>query len=168
VGPAILGSSNVSDDGKNDNYTTTSSIVFQIGKEGIGYLLIADKLGGFNGQIFSAPVCNAGAYGGTAYAAPYLYVPCRDGLVSLYLQPYSSFTVRWRGPVFQSGPPIVAGGLVWTIDLDNGNLYAFDQSTGKILFQKNLGDVTHFSTSSSAHGQIFVPASNRILSFSIK
>jgi outer membrane protein assembly factor BamB len=203
VGPTVLDDNNNSDYGKNhDNYTTTS-VVFQIGKEGIGYLLRSNKLGEINGQMFSDHVCDRGAYGGTAYAPPYLYVPCRDGLVALYLQSsaadsnnattggsappgttggsssianeskgsnvYSSFTVRWRGPPFWAGPPIVANGLVWTINIDNGELYAFDQSTGKILFQeRNLGDVAHFSTPSSSHGRIFVAASNKIVSFSIK
>jgi outer membrane protein assembly factor BamB len=204
---------NVSDDGKNHNNYTTPSVILQIGKEGIGYLLSGDKLGGINGEIFSAPVCDRGAYGGTAYAAPYLYVPCREGLVALYLQSaadsnntttggsglpanttgggianesetsnsdgndysehggsnaYSSFIVRWTGPRFQAGPPIVADGIVLTIDINKGELYAFDQSTGKILFQEDLGDVVHFSTPSSSHGQIFVAASNKIMSFSIK
>jgi outer membrane protein assembly factor BamB len=212
VGPTILDNI-VSYDGKNHNNYTASSVIFQIGKEGIGYLLRGDKLGGINGQIFSAPVCDRGAYGGTAYAAPYLYVSCRDGLVAPYLQSaagpnnttttgsstppgttttgggianesktnksdddsdhrgsnaYSSFTVRWRGPPFWAGPPIIADGLVWAININNGQLYAFDQSTGKILFQENLSDVTHFSTPSSSHGQIFVAASNKIVSFSIK
>jgi outer membrane protein assembly factor BamB len=210
VGPAVL-DNNVSDDGKNHNNYTATSVVFQIGKEGIGYLIRGDKLGGINGEIFSAHVCDRGAYGGTAYAAPYLYVPCREGLVALYLQSaadsnntttggsalpgtttgggianesktsksdddsdhrgsnaYSSFIIRWMGPPFWAGPPIVADGLVWAININNGQLYAFDQSTGKILFQENLGDVTHFSTPSSSHGQIFVAASNKIVSFSIK
>jgi outer membrane protein assembly factor BamB len=182
VGPTIL-DNNVSDNSKNhNNYTTTTSEVFQIGKEGIGYLISADKLGGINGQIFSAPVCDRGAYGGTAYAAPYLYVPCRDGLAALYLQSaansnnnntagsnaYSSFIVKWMGPRFEAGAPIVADGVVWTIDINKGQLYALDQSTGKILFQENLGGVTHFSTPASSHDQIFVAASNKIVSFSIK
>jgi outer membrane protein assembly factor BamB len=212
VGPTVL-DNNVSDDSKNHNNYTASSVIFQIGKEGIGYLLSGDKLGGINGEIFSAPVCDRGAYGGTAYAAPYLYVPCREGLVALELQSaagsnnttnggsglpgnttsgsianesetsnsdghddsdhgganaYSSFIVRWTGPRFHAGPPIVADGVVLAIDINKGELYAFDQSTGKILFQEDLGDVVHFSTPSSSHGQIFVAASNKIMSFSIK
>jgi len=174
VGPSILGDSNISDQEMNlTHYTNNTDTVFQIGKEGIGYLLRGDKLGGNNGQIFSAHVCDKGAYGGTAYAAPYLYVPCRDGLVALYLQSptasdsnnYSSFTVRWTGPSFNAGPPIVADGLVWTVNINNGQLVAFDQSTGNILFQQSLGGVAHFSTPSSSHGKIFVAASNKILSF---
>jgi outer membrane protein assembly factor BamB len=173
VGPSILGDSNISDQDMNDTDFTSNSTIFQIGKEGIGYLLRGDELGGNNGQIFSAPVCEKGAYGGTAYAAPYLFVPCRDGLVALYLQSataadsnnYSSFTVRWTGPSFNAGPPIVADGLVWTVNINKGQLVAFDQSMGKILFQQSLGDVAHFSTPSSSHGKIFVAASNKILSF---
>ncbi|MDQ3836163.1 MAG: PQQ-binding-like beta-propeller repeat protein [Thermoproteota archaeon] len=173
VGPSILGDSNISDQEMNrTHYTNNTSTIFQIGKEGIGYLLRGDKLGGNNGQIFSAPVCEKGAYGATAYASPYLYVPCRDGLVALYLQSaaadsnnYSSFTVKWTGPSSNAGPPIVADGLVWTVNINKGQLVAFDQSTGKILFQQSLGDVAHFSTPSSSHGKIFVAASNKILSF---
>jgi outer membrane protein assembly factor BamB len=136
-----------------------------------------------NGQVFSAPVCDGGAYGGTAYVAPYLYVACRDGWVSLNLlhsstqantnaknsinSTYSSFTVKWHGPQFWAGPPIVADGLVWTVDINNGDLYAFDQVNGNILFHENLGQVTHFASPSSAHGRIFVPANDRIVSLSI-
>ncbi len=226
VGPAIL-DNDIGDNGKNDtNYiTNTTSVVFQIGKEGVGYLLRGDKLGGINGQVFSAAICGRGAYGGTAYAAPYLYVPCRDGLVALYLQSsvgsntnnntattigdsespgtagsalvdtnknssngdnggagsasdddppnsnisngtYSSFIVKWRGPSFRAGPPIVADGLVWTVNINKGILYAFDQSTGNIAFQQDLGNAVHFTSPSSSHGKIFVAASNKVMSFS--
>ncbi|MBD0327964.1 MAG: hypothetical protein ICV68_16160, partial [Pyrinomonadaceae bacterium] len=193
VGPTVLdnnNNNNLTDDGENHNNPTGSSEIFQIGKEGIGYLIRGDKLGGINGVLFSAPVCDEGAYGGTAYAAPYLYVPCREGLVAVYLQsaaddsnnntaattsgndhsgsiPYSSFIVKWKGPSFRAGPPIIADGLVWAVNTNKGQLYAFDPSTGKILFQEDLGDVVHFSTPSSSHGQVFVAATNKILSFSI-
>lgn len=184
VGPSVLSDNNIiSEDGKNHDNTTDTSEVFQIGKEGIGYLLNGDKLGGIDGEIFSANVCDKGAYGGTAYAAPYLYVPCSEGLVALYLQSaddsnntiasgsnaYSSFMVKWTGPSLRLGPPIVADGLVWAIDINKGQLYAFDQSTGGLKFQEDLGgDVVHFSTPSSSQGQIFVAALNKVLSFSIK
>ena len=70
VGPSVLSDNNIiSEDGKNHDNTTDTSEVFQIGKEGIGYLLNGDKLGGIDGEIFSANVCDKGAYGGTAYAA---------------------------------------------------------------------------------------------------
>jgi hypothetical protein len=63
-----------------------SNFIFQIGKEGIGYLLDAKKLGGIGGQLFSAQVCNGpygGAFGGLAFSPPYLIVPCAGGIVTL-------------------------------------------------------------------------------------
>ena len=53
--------------------------LFQIGKQGVGYLLNTQDLGGIGGQEFSAPVCN-GSYGGTAQAGSLLFVPCTNGL----------------------------------------------------------------------------------------
>jgi outer membrane protein assembly factor BamB len=172
TGPALLGNHN-------------DSSVFQAGKQGIGYILSSAGLD----EIFSAPICSGGAYGGTAYAAPYLYVPCRDGLVSLQLHDtpsqkttstetlqsaaansnYTSFSVIWKSPPFWSGPPIVAGGLVWTIDLDNSILYAFQETSGKVAFRYELGSPeNHFLTPSASRGQIFVPLSDKIMSFSLK
>jgi outer membrane protein assembly factor BamB len=192
VGPTVLDNNNNSNENGNHDNSIGSSEIFQIGKEGIGYLIRGDKLGGINGELFSAPVCDEGAYGGTAYAPPYLYVPCREGLAAVYLQsaaddsnnntaaattsskdhgssnPYSSFIVKWKGPSFRAGPPIIADRLVWAVDTNKGQLYAFDPSTGKILFQEDLGAVVHFTTPSSSHGQVFVAATNKIMSFSVK
>jgi outer membrane protein assembly factor BamB len=194
VGPTVLDNNNNNNSNENGNHDNSigSSEIFQIGKEGIGYLIRGDKLGGINGELFSAPVCDEGAYGGTAYAPPYLYVPCREGLAAVYLQsaaddsnnntaaattssndhgssnPYSSFIVKWKGPSFRAGPPIIADRLVWAVDTNKGQLYAFDPSTGKILFQEDLGAVVHFTTPSSSHGQVFVAATNKIMSFSVK
>ncbi|HLQ03927.1 MAG TPA: PQQ-binding-like beta-propeller repeat protein, partial [Nitrososphaerales archaeon] len=63
VGPSLLG----------------PDLLFQIGKDGLGYLLNESRLGGVGGQLFTSRVCGS-AYGGNAYAPPYLYVPCTDGL----------------------------------------------------------------------------------------
>ncbi len=139
--------------------------IFQIGKEGVGFLLKLDLLGGIGGQTYAAHVCS-GAYGGIATAPPYLYVPCRDGLVALNVSlSGASFSVAWRGPGFNAGPPIVAGGVVWTIDTSNGKLYGLDAHTGQVLFTVAVGPVAHFSTLSSADGRIFVPGGKRILCF---
>jgi outer membrane protein assembly factor BamB len=194
IGPSILSNNHyIVSDGSMENQSnnsTDTSEIFQIGKEGVGYLLNGYDLGGIDGQIFSAQVCDEGAFGGTAYAGPYLYVPCREGLVALYLQsavgsnnnnntaasgsnnnndnPYSTYSVKWKGPSFNAGPPIVANGIVWSVDIENGQLYGFDQYTGETKFQEDLGKVVHFTTPSSSHGQLFVAASNNVLSFSVK
>ncbi len=150
VGPTIL-----------DNQT-----IFQIGKQGVGYLLNTSDLGGVGGQEFSAKVCSGGAYGGTAYADQLLFVPCSGGLVSLAMNLSSStshsFAKLWEGPGFRAGPPIVAGNAVWVIDTDGGTLYALNENSGNTLFSYKIGSVAHFSTPSSADGRIFVAADNAI------
>jgi outer membrane protein assembly factor BamB len=146
-----------------------SDFIFQIGKDGIGYLLDAKRLGGVGGQVFSAQVCGlyGGAYGGLAYSPPFLFVPCNDGIVALEtnLQSNPSFTVIWRGPNFVSGPPVVAGNAVWTLDINRGLIYAFSLKEGQILFKDTVGYTVHFTTPSVGDGQIFVPANRRVVSY---
>jgi len=141
-----------------------SGLLFQIGKSGTGYLLGTDHLGGIGGQVYSAPVCS-GAYGGTAYQAPYVYVPCRDGLVAIKIDPTPSFTSAWRGPSFNAGPPIVAGGEVWTLDLSQGTLYGFDPASGETRYRESVGSVSHFTTPAAGEGQLFITASTQVVAF---
>lgn len=143
-----------------------SKLLFQIGKEGTGYLLNADKLGGIGGQAYSAHVC-AGAYGGLAYSAPYVLVPCRDGVVALTVDLGStpSFNVVWRSANFVAGPPIIAGNAVWTVDVRNGMMYALGLQNGLVLFQDKIGPVTHFTSLSAGDGQIFVSGGRQVLAY---
>jgi outer membrane protein assembly factor BamB len=153
TGPALLG----------------SNTVFQIGKEGVGYLMDENRLGGVGGEVFNSKVCS-GAFGGTSYAPPYLYVPCTDGLVALRVSLGSSrsFTVAWRSPTFQAGPPIIVAGAVWTIDTASGELYAFNGTNGQVIFKNHIGQVAHFSTPSSGDGQVFVVAEDKVISFTFE
>ena len=156
VGPALLG----------------NGLLFQVGKEGVGYLLSTSSLGGTNHSTarFSARVCSAtndAAFGGTAYAAPYLYIPCSDGLVAAIVNTGTSpsFTTAWHGPaVNYATSPIVADGLVWTIDID-ATLTAFDPATGWQRFTANLSNAAHFATPAAAGGQVFVATGNTVHAF---
>ena len=138
-------------------------LVFQIGKAGVGYLMEAGHLGGVDGQVFSEKVCS-GAYGGTAVSGSRILVPCRDGLVALNLEPGHRFTVVWRQGQTGAGTPVVAGGVVWMIGTD-GQLWGFDQSTGAVRDQVQLGSVTHFPALSVGGDQLFAPTGARIVSF---
>lgn len=151
VGPAYLG----------------SSTLFQIGKDGIGYLLNSTKMGEIGGERFSGKVC-AGAYGGTAYSKPLLFVPCVDGLVALSVDLASpSFKVLWRGPGFGAGPPIVTGGAVWTVDVSGGVLYAMSLSDGHVLSRSAIGQGAHFTTPTPGGGRVYVAANDRLLAFAL-
>ena len=153
-----------------------SSWLFQIGKEGVGYVLDANNLGNFGPPLYSADVCDGGgAYGGLAYSFPYLLVPCDNGLVALKVTLGStpSFTVLWRGS-YEAGPPIIAGNAVWDVDAGgagdgnaaDGMIYAFNLTNGQMIFQDSIGSVpTHFNSLSAGDGRIFVTASRQVLAF---
>jgi outer membrane protein assembly factor BamB len=149
MGPALVG----------------DGFVFQAGKEGTGFLLRANHLGGINGQAFKAQVCGS-AWGGIAYASPDIYVGCSDGLVALRLGSGVSFTLAWRSRNFWAEPPIVAGSLVWTVARGAASIIAFDATSGKERFRQSLGTADHFTTPAAADGRIFVAAGNTIVAFS--
>jgi outer membrane protein assembly factor BamB len=141
-------------------------LLFQIGKSGVGYLLRTDQLGHEAGQAFSASVCRS-AFGGTAYAASVIYVPCSDGLVALQVDNKPAFSVLWRLPGLFAGPPIVADGAVWTIGRD-GTLDAVDPRSGQTRFHASIGTSAHFATPSASDGRLFVPAAKQILAFTLE
>jgi outer membrane protein assembly factor BamB len=137
--------------------------VFAIGKSGVGYLLDANRLGGIGGALASKQVC-ASAFGGAAYAHGLLYIPCTEGIVAL--RPASrSFSVAWRGPGFRAGPPIVAGDLVWAVDLDGGRLVGLDARSGDSRASADIGDPPQFSTPSASRGSLYVSGGSSVLAF---
>ena len=141
--------------------------VFQIGKGGVGYLLDANDLGGIGGELSSAPVCG-GSFGGTAHDGRSIYVPCSDGLVALRVADDGrSFDQVWRSAAFDAGPPIVAGGLVWSIDLSSSALLGFDPAGGSEVVRQQMGEVSHFASPSSAPGCLFVPTYRSITAFCV-
>jgi outer membrane protein assembly factor BamB len=147
VGPALLGGGRL----------------FAIGKEGVGVILSATNLGGVGGQLFQGDVCS-GAYGGTAFEEPLLFVPCTDGLVALRVSG-NSFSTAWKSDSFDAGPPVVAGGAVWAIDTGSGTLMAFAPDSGRVLTTAELGSVTHFATPSAGGGRLFAPANDQVIGF---
>jgi outer membrane protein assembly factor BamB len=149
-----------------------TSLVFQSGKNGVGYLLNQGALGGIGGEIFKASVCSAESMGGHAYASGYVYMPCENGLYALKLAgsgTTSTFTTAWSLPNITSGPPIVAGGAVWLIDTSGPTLYALNPTTGAVMGQQTItgGGVEHFITPSEGGGNIYVPGSGFVQAFSI-
>jgi outer membrane protein assembly factor BamB len=139
------------------------NVIFQIGKEGVGYLLDSNNLGGVGGQTFEAHVCS-GSFGGTAFSSPYVFVPCRDGLVELQLA-NGAFTTVWHTSSFFAGPPVVTGGVVWTVDRDSATLQGYSVSTGHLAYSFPLGSVVHFVGPAAGEGRVFVTSTDRVMSF---
>jgi outer membrane protein assembly factor BamB len=139
--------------------------LFQIGKEGVGYLVNMTNLGGIGGQLFSGQVCSS-SFGGAAAAGSLLFVPCTDGLVALNASS-RSFSVIWRHSGYPSGPPIVTGGVVWALDTSSGSLHGYQAQTGSQLFSFQTSHVTRFATPSVGEGRVFVAAGDEVFSFQI-
>jgi len=138
--------------------------LFQIGKEGVGYLL-GPSLGGVGGQIYNASVCG-GAYGATARVGDTVYVACDDGLAKLVMGP-SNFTEPWMVPGFYSGSPIVTGDVVWAVNISTAQLTGYNVTDGNAVFSFSLGSVDHFITPGAAPGMLLVGAGNDLYSFSL-
>jgi outer membrane protein assembly factor BamB len=166
------------------------NLMFTAGKYGQGFLLDPTSLGGTNGQLFPAgsPYVGADVCGGThsdatfgsfAYAAPYVYLECDGGgLVALQVNTgtpsFSLCGATCAAPSWNSGgsttfgPPIVAGGAVWVVDIGGTGLYGYAAGTGAQIFRSSSFGVNHFSTPSEAGGQIFVSAGNVVRSFDMR
>jgi hypothetical protein len=93
-----------------------------------------------------------------------VYVPCTSGVVAVRVGA-RSLSVAWRGPGFRAGPPIVAGGLVWAIDLDGGQLNGLTTGSGRVAFRAGLGSPPQFSTPSESGGRLYVSGGKRVLAF---
>jgi hypothetical protein len=139
--------------------------VFQVGKEGVGYLLSGTSLGGIGGQVASGNVCS-GAYGGTAHVGQSVLVPCVDGLVRVDVGP-TAFSTAWQASGFDAGSPIVTGGIVWAVNISTATLLGFNLSTGQPVFSFALGSVDHFCTPAAAPGALFVAAGNQLYCFAL-
>jgi hypothetical protein len=145
--------------------------IFQSGKPGDFDLLNSATLGGIGGQISeghidSCPTSDA-VFGGYAYAAPYVYVPCDGtGLVALKedtsVTP-NTFSVAWQTSAFTPSAPIVAGGVVWT--MGSSTLVGYDMVTGTQRFTIGIGGHTRFATPTEDNGWVIVPESNTVSGF---
>src|SRR5579884_24768 len=143
-----------------------NGLVFEVGKEQTGYLLSASHLGGIGGQLFSANVCFT--IGAEAYRAPDVYVGCDSGIKDVHIDATNppSFHVAWSGPSGATGPPIFAGGLVWSVGKSSQTLYGLDPSTGSAVVQQHLNATpASYSTPAVGDGLMVVGTGRTIEAF---
>ncbi|MGH9092700.1 MAG: PQQ-binding-like beta-propeller repeat protein [Acidimicrobiales bacterium] len=142
------------------------SHVVQAGKSQTAYLLDRSALGGTGGQRASVPVCPGGDVdGGDAVDAGVVYLPCRRGLEALRVGgPSPGLTVAWQATSGAVGPPIVAGGLVWS--MGGATLYGLDPSTGARVAALDVGlPANHFPTPSVGDGLLLADAASQVHAF---
>jgi len=75
--------------------------------------------------------------------------------------------VVWRSTTVRTaGPPIVAGGMVWTILLEGKVVVGLNQASGKPEVEEPIGlNANHFPTPSVADGLLLVPSVRNVLAF---
>lgn len=134
------------------------------GKSRIVYLLNGSDLGGIGGQQAEAESgCDDDIDGGTAVEGSTVYLPCLSGTIAVEATASpAALRVLWRSNA-GGGPPIVAGGLVWTIGQD-GTLFGLDPATGAVERTVSVGvPANHFPTPGVGTGLLLVPSARQVV-----
>jgi outer membrane protein assembly factor BamB len=138
--------------------------VFQIGKDGVGYLL-ANRLGGIGGERFRARVCGGGAFGADAFRAPLLVLQCGGTNYALRISG-DRFSVAWQNNA-GGMVPVIAGDSVFAISR-GGMLAQVRMSDGAQVTSTNVGGgATSFPAPAAAGNTLVAPAGRGIVVFSL-
>ena len=139
-------------------------LVEQAGKSQTAFLLRGSDLGGVGGELATLhAVCGSDVGGGNAVTDDVVYLPCESGVVALRATSTPpSLTVLWRAPSGAGGPPILAGGLVWSIGSE-GSMYGLDPGTGSVVAQVTVGpEANHFPTPAAGDGLLLAAATDQV------
>jgi polyvinyl alcohol dehydrogenase (cytochrome) len=140
--------------------------VIVTGKSDIVYLLNGEHLGGIGHQQAQlGPVCPTNIDGGSADAGMTVYLPCEGSILAVKADSTPpALRLLWTSGA-GGGPPILAGGLVWTI-AQSGKLYGLDPATGKIRQQAGIGiPANHFPTPGIGAGLLLAPSARTVVAF---
>lgn len=136
------------------------------GKSDIVYLLNGAHLGGIGKQQATLNSgCDSVIDGGSAIVGMTVYLPCATGIIAVRATKSPPRLRQLWSTGTGGGPPIVAGGLVWTIG-QNGTLYGLAPRTGKIRQQTTIGvPANHFPTPGIGDGLLLAPAARDVVAF---
>jgi PQQ-like domain len=139
-------------------------LIFQIGKQGIGYVLDGSRLGGTGGELASSDLCEGG-FGGDAVDGSSVVFSCYTSLRAIEVTPTARIHILWSVTGYAAGPPIIAGGVVWDVSRA-GLLSGFRLSDGKSVFSTTTGAVaTDFPSLSASGSRLIVPEGDKIVSY---
>jgi outer membrane protein assembly factor BamB len=144
-------------------------LVFQVGKQGVGYLLDGTRLGGTGGELASSNVCEGG-FGGDAVDGDTLVFSCYNSLRAVNVTPGTNgaapgLRVLWSVTGDNPGPPIIAGGVVWDVT-GKGTLSGHRLSDGTSVFSASTAPVdTDFPSLSASGSLLVVPEGDTVVSY---
>ena len=152
--------------------------VFQSGKDGNGYLLNGADLGHVSSPVAEASgFCSGVSDGGSVYdpANSAIYAACAGGLRALSLgsgsPPSLAAKAGFSAPSDATGPPMLAGGLVWVTSYSSGTLYGLDPTSGatrtRFAIPETGSEVNHFASPSAAGGRLFVGSGDQVTAYTI-
>ncbi len=78
-----------------------------------------------------------------------------------------SFKRVWSSAGSPNGPPIVAAGLVWALDWDNGKLYGMNPGNGQTVVERATDPLNHFATPGVGDQMVLVPTQGGVEAFRI-
>ena len=139
--------------------------VFVAGKNGVGYVLNAARLGGIGGEVDNRGICDGGAFGGSATDGSIVVVGCSGGPVGVKVGADGTISAVWHGPGGRSGAPVIAGSNAWLVS-NSGHLLAIETATGSVQADIELGDrVPGFPTPTVMPDAVYAPAGPQLLAF---
>ena len=139
-------------------------LVFQVGKQGIGYVLDGSRLGGTGGELGSSDLCEGG-FGGDAVDGSTVVFSCYTSLRAIEVTPAAGIHILWSVTGYAAGPPIIAGGVVWDVSRA-GLLSGFRLSDGKSVFSTTTAPVvTDFPSLSASGSRLIVPEGDKVVSY---
>jgi hypothetical protein len=132
------------------------------GKRGVVYLL-REHFGGVASAVSNRSGCHA--FGGGARVGRTVLMPClgEDQIRALHV---GRSRVHWTWSadnVF--GAPVIAGHRVYVADRFSGDLVVLRLSTGHVVQRIHAGDLTHFPSSVTDGGYVFVPTLTGVTAF---
>jgi hypothetical protein len=143
-------------------------LIFQIGKEGVGYVLDGTRLGGTGGQLASSHLCEGG-FGGDAVDGHTVVFSCFSSLHAIDVtvaRKGAAPRIRPRWSVGgNAGPPIIAGGVVWDVEA-GGTLNGYRLSDGRRVFSASTAPViTDFPSLSASGTRLLVPEGRQVVCY---
>ncbi len=142
--------------------------VLQVGKEGTGYLVPIDLNNRLhNGSSVAREVTRTGElcgdYGGAAVISgkdqSVVFLPCASkGLLRVDISSTGEIRPTWTQAI-AGGPPIVAGGFVWSISRSLGALFQIDPANGTVVHSYALGAIANSFPTPSVSGSSLIATS---------
>src|SRR5262249_9625024 len=108
-----------------------NNLLFQTGKQQTGYLVDRTTMTAL--QQFQ--VCHGVADSATAFDGSPIFIPCQEHIKEVNVNTAArTMSLGWAGPgTGDAGPPILSGGIMWSVDFARGVMYGLNPANGAVL-----------------------------------